>query len=98
MVFYIIYIKSINFMRKDLYYEDYHVNDDDTAFFGLIHFANSYGFLEQIGYFYLQSDNNTLEKINMPFKYFQMKVKNKYEKYIIYLTDEFEFILDVLRI
>ena len=44
MVFYI-YIKSINFMRKDLYYEDYHINDDDTAFFGLIHFANSYGFL-----------------------------------------------------
>lgn len=125
-----VYIKSINFMRKDLYYEDYHVNDDDTAFFGLIHFANSYGFLEQIGYFYLlksngnygsrldrgkmnsifrskfnimkyfylQSDNNTLEKINMPFKYFQMKVKNKYEKYIIYLTDEFEFILDVLNL
>ena len=130
MVFYIIYIKSINFMRKDLYYEDYHINDDDTAFFGLIHFANSYGFLEQIGYFYqlnpngnyahrfdlgkmntifrskfnvmkyfyLQSDNNTLEKINIPFKYFQTKVKNKYEKYIIYLTDEFEFILDVLNL
>ena len=27
-----VYIKSINFMRKDLYYEDYHINDDDNSF------------------------------------------------------------------
>ena len=28
------------------------MNDDDTVFFGVIHVAESYGFLEQIGYFY----------------------------------------------
>ena len=40
-------------MKKEYYDADYHINDDDTAFFGIIHVANSYGFLEQIGYFYI---------------------------------------------
>ena len=47
-----IYINSINLMPKDLYNENYHAHTDDTIFFGLIHFANSYGFLEQVGYYY----------------------------------------------
>jgi glycosyltransferase involved in cell wall biosynthesis len=50
-----IYISSINFMKKDFYYQDYHMHTDDTFFFGIIHFANSYGFLEQIGYYYNNS-------------------------------------------
>ena len=52
-----IYINSINFMKKEFFYEDYHTHTDDTFFFGIIHFANSYGFLEQIGYFYNNSPN-----------------------------------------
>jgi len=47
-----VYINAVNFMPKDLYNENYHAHTDDTIFFGLIHFANSYGFLEQVGYFY----------------------------------------------
>ena len=48
-----VYQKSVGFMRKELYYEDYHINDEYTALFGVIHYAESYGFLEQIGYFYI---------------------------------------------
>ena len=42
-------------MDKNLYYEDYHIHTDDVSFFGIIRFANSYGFLEQIGYYYNQA-------------------------------------------
>ena len=52
-----IFIKAINFMPKEIYNEDYQSHTDDTTFFGIIHFANSYGFLEQIGYFYNTSPN-----------------------------------------
>jgi len=47
-----VYIKSINFMREEFRNEVYTIHNDDTAFFGLIKVANSYGFLEEIGYFY----------------------------------------------
>ena len=47
-----IFLKSINFMKKEFYNEDYRIHPDDTIFFGIIRFANSYGFLEQIGYVY----------------------------------------------
>ena len=40
-----IFLKSITFMEKELYNMDYHMHTDDTIFFGIIHFANSYGFL-----------------------------------------------------
>ena len=43
-----VYIKSVNFMKEEYYDGDYHINDDDTAFFGIIHYAESFGFLEQI--------------------------------------------------
>ena len=49
-----IFIKSINFMDKIFYNQIYYINNDDTAFFGLIHVANTYGFLEEIGYFYIK--------------------------------------------
>ena len=47
------YLKAINFMDKQFLDGDYHINDDYTLFFGVIHYAQSYGFLEQIGYFYI---------------------------------------------
>ena len=116
-----IYIKSIQFMKKELYNMDYHMHTDDTIFFGIIHYAKSYGFLEQIGYYYnrdpsrkkqyikenpsekannnlkslfnimkyfiLQSDNNTIEKNNIPYKFFELKV----QKYITLVIKVFHF-------
>ena len=123
------YIKAINFMKKEYYDADYHINDDDTAFFGIIHVANSYGFLEQIGYFYIlrnptianekkflsginslfqsmcnnfkyfyyQSDNNTLEKNNIAYKYFEKSNKNFGPK-IPYITEGFDNIINTMNI
>ena len=130
-----IYIKSINFMRKELINLDYHIHTDDTIFFGIIHFARSYGFLEQIGYFYnkdrnrnrndklfnresrtikknknlkslfnimkyfiLQSDNNTIEKNNIPYKFFKTKVKKHFISSINYINKDFEFYIEVLNL
>ena len=123
------YFKAINFMKKEYYDADYHINDDDTAFFGIIHVANSYGFLEQIGYFYIlreltmenekkflsginslfqsmcnnmkyfyfESDNNTFEKNNIAYKYFEKINKNLGNK-ISYITEGFDYIIDTLNI
>ena len=127
-----IFIKSIKFMKKELYNLDYHIHTDDTIFFGLIHFAKSYGFLEEIGYFYnqdpnrrpkeiikknnsiiinedfrslfnimkyfiIQSDNNTLEKNNIPYKFFKTYLKY-FENVINYINKEFEFYIEVLNL
>jgi len=47
-----IFIKGINYMGKSFLREKYIVHSDDTIFWGIINSANTYGFLEQIGYFY----------------------------------------------
>ena len=47
-----VFIKGINYMKKEFLTEVYFVHSDDTIFWGIINFAKSYGFLEQIGYFY----------------------------------------------
>lgn len=126
-----IYINAINYMPKDLYYENYHAHTDDTIFFGLIHFANSYGFLEQVGYFYnikpnrrtkiyldkrekvnseirslfnimkyfmIKSDENLIEKNNMPFKFFIKKVKGILKRDMKYLTKGFDFFIEVFNL
>ena len=128
-----IYIKSIHFMPKILYNEDYYIHPDDTTFFGIIHFIDSYGFLEQIGYYYnnepnrkpkqiikedksiksnreikslfnimkyfiLKSDNNTIEKNDMPYKFFEKKVKNILKKDLKYISKHFEFYIDVFNL
>ena len=112
-------------MRNEFSNGDYHINDDYTALFGVVHYAETYGFLEQIGYFYIarppgpnhyraalnrtndliysicnvmkyfyfQSDNNTLEKVNVAYKYFQKSFK-EFGNRIKYLTEGFDFILD----
>ena len=54
-----IYIKSIHFMDKQFYNQIYYINNDNTAIFGLIHVANTYGFLEEIGYFYIKRPKNS---------------------------------------
>ena len=47
-----IYIKSEEFMNEEYKNERYEIHDDDAVFYGLIKMAQSFGFLEQIGYFY----------------------------------------------
>ena len=47
-----IFIKSFEFMGNEYQNERFQIHDDDVCFYGLINCANSYGFLEQIGYFY----------------------------------------------
>ena len=44
-------------------------------------------------YFYGQSENNTLEKVNVAYKYFQKSFK-EFGNRIKYLTEGFDFILD----
>ena len=128
-----IFLKSITFMKKELYNMDYHMHTDDTIFFGIIHFANSFGFLEQIGYFYnidpnrffnkpkkkddliivnenlkslfnimkyfiIKSDNITLEKNNIPYKFFDEKVKTYINDVINKISEEFNFYIEVLNL
>ena len=75
------YIKSIKFMKKEYYELDFRVNDDDTAFFGLIHVAESYGFLEQIGYFY-KAKNPTV---------------NNYYKFLYSINSLFESMANIMK-
>ena len=95
----------------------------------MIHVANTYGFLEEIGYFYIkrqknsyyyrfdrknmniifqsifnnmryfymQSDNNTIEKTNLAYKYFNHKIK-VFGKYLPYVTVGFDYFLDILNL
>ena len=124
-----IYIKSINFMKLEFHKETYFIHNDDTAFLGLISVANSYGFLEQIGYFYnlknpkstfhyyfdiknmndifhslfatmkyyyLQSDNNNSDKNLIAFNFFNNKINKDYKNKIQYLTNGFDYLIDVL--
>ena len=127
-----IFLKSINFMKKEFYNEDYRIHPDDTIFFGIIRFANSYGFLEQIGYvynldpnrkkgreiyqknlteianenmkslfnimkyFFVQSDDNEIEKNFIAFKFFIKKVVKENEHYVHNITKGFDFYLNVL--
>ena len=127
-----IFLKSINFTKKEFYYEDYHMHPDDTLFFGIIRFARSYGFLEQIGYFYnldpkrkigrelikksetdranenmkslfnimkyyfVQSDNNEIEKNFIAFNFLKKKVIQDNEHYVNNITEGFDFYLNVL--
>jgi len=55
-----IFIQGIFFMKKEFMHERYFVHSDDTVFWGIINSANSYGFLEQIGYFYNFENLNSL--------------------------------------
>lgn len=49
-------------------------------------------------YFILQSDNNTIEKNNIPYKFFDKKVKNKLRNCMKYINKDFDFYIDVLNL
>ena len=95
-----IFVKSINSMSEEFRKEKYIVHSDDTIFWGIISSTNSYGFLEQIGYFYNFENPESIvhhyfdiNMINLIFRslfstlkyyYFQTK-ENKIEKnYVCY--------------
>ena len=61
-----VFVKSVEFMKEQFKNELYFLNNDDTAFFGLIHVAESYGFLEEVGYFYILRPRGTLCYRNDP--------------------------------
>ena len=93
-----ILIKSEDFMNEEFKNERYEVHDDDALFYGLIKIADSFGFLEQIGYFYNINipDSTTKtkfnrEKINKIFKalftimkyYYIQSDDNRKEKFMV---------------
>ena len=47
-----VFIKGIEFMKEEFHKIRYFLHNDDVIFWGIISSANSYGFLEEIGYFY----------------------------------------------
>ena len=57
-----IYLKSLVLMDEKFKNERFFVHDDDVQFFGLIRVANSYGFLENIGYYYRSDIPNSRMK------------------------------------
>ena len=54
-----IFLKSIEFIKEKYKEERFFLHDDDVIFYGLIKVSNSYGFLENIGYFYRQDNQNS---------------------------------------
>ena len=56
-----IFIKALEFMDEEYRKERFQIHDDDVCFYGLINSANSYGFLEDVGYKYtLGNPNSTM--------------------------------------
>lgn len=53
-------------MKEEFKNEVYLLNNDDTAFFGLVHVTETYGFLEEIGYFYIIRPRGTICYRNDP--------------------------------
>ena len=118
-------------MKEEFMKEMYYINNDDTSSFGLIHVTESYGFLEDVGYFYIlkpggtynyrydtnnanlifnsiinnmkyfymQSDDNALDKNNFAFKYFK-KMGGYLNFNVNYLTNELNFknVFDVINL
>ena len=60
----IIFKKSIYFMKKKFRKERFTIHNDDTACFGIFKSAQSYGLLEEIGYFYNRKAINSTSKSN----------------------------------
>ena len=49
-------------------------------------------------YYYIQSDDNALEKKYVAYKFFNDKVYKDYKRFIFYLTTGFDYIIDVLNL
>lgn len=90
-----IFIKSIKFMKTKFKKERFIFHNDETACFGVFRVANSYGLLEQIGYFWNRNNSNSTthkslkpENANGSFRslfsimyyYFEQSDNNVFEK------------------
>ena len=85
-------------IKEEYKKERYEIHDDDAVFYGIIKMAQSYGFLEQIGYFYnIKIPDSTTKtkfnsnKINNIFKalftimkfYYKQSDENRKEKFMV---------------
>lgn len=125
------FIKSIYFMREKYRKERFIIHNDEIACFGIFKTANSYGQIEEVGYYYNrnisnsttsknflheningrfhcifsimkyyfeQSANNPYEKINGGYKFFTYRIVRIYEDKIQFLSEGFDFIINVIDI
>ena len=85
-----IFIKSIYFMHKKFRKERFSIHNDDIACFGLFRVAKSYGFLEEIGYFYNRENEESTHKINYKKKYINRRFRSIFStmKYYYEQTDD----------
>ena len=88
-----IFIKSIFFMHKKFRKERFSIHNDDTACFGLFRVAKSYGFLEEIGYFYNRENERSTHKINYKKKYINRRFRSIFStmKYYYEQTDNSKY-------
>lgn len=124
-----IYLKSINFIKEKYRNSRIIIHNDEVACYAVFRIANSYGILEQVGYFYnrqnkksitkqnfmpqningrflslfnimeyyfVQSNNNTFEKIFGGYNFFKIRIDFLYKNKIKYLTEGFFYINNVL--
>ena len=84
-----IFIKSLNFMDKKFKKERFSIHNDDIACFGLFRVATSYGFLEEIGYFYNRGNDESTHKINYKNQYINRRYRSIFSimKYYYLKTD-----------
>ena len=84
-----IFIKSLNFMDEKYKNERIAIHNDDIVCFGLFRVAESYGFLEEIGYFYNRGNNESTHKINYKKQYINRRYRSIFSimKYYYLRTD-----------
>ena len=91
-----IFIKSIYFMHEKYRKERFVIHNDETVCFGLFKTANSYGQIEEVGYFYNRNNSNSTttknflpENLNGRFHsifsimkyYYEQSANSYYEKF-----------------
>lgn len=59
-----IYLKSINFIKEKYRNSRIIIHNDEVACYAVFRVANSYGILEQVGYFYNRENKNSITKQN----------------------------------
>lgn len=68
-----LFLKTLDFIDKKFKNEQFEIYEDDVIYFGLIKYASSYGFIDQLGYFYNNGLHDSL-------------IKNKFDDIIINKT------------
>ena len=58
------YLKSINFIKEKYRNSRIIIHNDEVACYAVFRVANSYGILEQVGYFYNRENKNSITKKN----------------------------------